>query len=143
MVHLPYVNGILNLMGRSTTGQSSPMIEVKPSFCWDSMLVRLAGFSGALAVIASAYGAHGFKDEQDKQRQIFKTGAYYHLVHSVALLTTPLFRRPVLSATLFATGTLLFSGSCYYVALTGDDRFSRIAPIGGMTLVFAWLSLVF
>ncbi|TNN20118.1 Transmembrane protein isoform 1, partial [Schistosoma japonicum] len=149
MVYLPYINETLNFMSAGVkhilTSQSKPVIaiEPKPLICWESMLVRLAGLSGALAVIASAYGAHGFGDDHEKQRQVFKTGAYYHLVHSVALLNTPLFKRPLLSAALFATGTVLFSGSCYYVALTGDDRFSRIAPIGGMTLVFAWFSLLF
>ncbi|CAH8563765.1 unnamed protein product [Schistosoma turkestanicum] len=143
MVYLPYVGGILNLMGYNRSSQSTPVIEVKPPFSWGSVSVRLAGLSGALAIIASAYGAHGFRDEEEMQRQVFKTGAYYHLVHSVVLLNAPLFKRPLLSPALFATGTLLFSGSCYYVALSRDDRFSRIAPIGGITLVFAWLSLLF
>ncbi|CAH8650552.1 unnamed protein product [Heterobilharzia americana] len=149
MFCLPLINEGLSLMDYAAkyllTSSSNPVLKIEPKsqICLESMLVRLAGLSGALAVIASAYGAHGFRDEQEKQRQVFKTGAYYHLVNSVVLLNTPLFKRPAFSATLFIVGTVLFSGSCYYVAITGDDRLSRVAPIGGMTLIFAWLSLVF
>ncbi|CAH8875391.1 unnamed protein product [Trichobilharzia szidati] len=152
MVYIPYINESLNFVGsnvkRLLTSSSNPLPKIQPPppaplICAGSMIVRLAGLSGALAVIASAYGAHGFGDEHEKQRQVFKTGAYYHLVNSVALLNAPLFKHPKVSATLFIVGTILFSGSCYYVSLTGDDRLSRVAPIGGMTLIFAWLSLVF
>lgn len=86
-----------------------------------SGFVRLAGVSGALAVVLGAYGAHGndwyqfFKKPSvdalhyyfyfcvvmrtDKNVPIervnaFETGQRYHMIHSVALLAVPLTRRP-------------------------------------------------
>ncbi|XP_035806167.1 transmembrane protein 256-like isoform X2 [Amphiprion ocellaris] len=49
---------------------------------------RLAALSGASAVAAGAYGAHGFKnsDPDDYQRVLFETANKYHFYHSLALL---------------------------------------------------------
>lgn len=38
----------------------------------------------------------------------------YHFFHSIALLATPLAKRPYLTGSLMVAGTLLFSGTCYY-----------------------------
>lgn len=62
---------------------------------------------------------------------------------SLALLAIPLTKRPWLTGTLMTTGVILFTGTCYYAALTGDQRFNRLAPIGGTTLILAWLSMAF
>nr|VZI46653.1 unnamed protein product [Spirometra erinaceieuropaei] len=77
----------------------------------------LAGVSGALAVIACAYAAH-------------------------ALLGLSDCGQPKLSTSLFLAGVGLFSGTCYYTALTDDLRFVNIAPVGGTLLIIAWLSLL-
>nr|AYH91774.1 transmembrane protein 256-like protein [Pomacea canaliculata] len=84
--------------------------------------IRLAGFSGALSVIMAAYGSHGF-DKSDINQQLKRTyeiGNKMHMIHSVALLASPMTRKPVLVGSLLTAGILLFSGSCYYHALTGN-----------------------
>lgn len=61
-------------------------------------LLRLAGISGALAVALAAYGSHQFK-KQGKSvelRDLFNTAQYYHMVHSIALLSLPLVKKPFL-----------------------------------------------
>ncbi|VDL89818.1 unnamed protein product [Schistocephalus solidus] len=97
---------------------------------------RLAGVSGALAV------RFGNSPENQKRRSMFSTGAHMHLIHSAALLGLSGCSRPKLSASLFILGVGLFSGTCYYTALTDDYRFVKIAPIGGTVLIIAWLSLL-
>jgi len=107
--------------------------------------VRLAGVSGAAAIAFGAYGAHGFRDRTDIPRErilAFDTGNRYHLLHSVALLATPLATYPLVTGSLFAVGTTIFSGTCYYYAMTGRDDVRRLTPYGGIILILAWLSLV-
>ncbi|VDP97809.1 unnamed protein product [Trichobilharzia regenti] len=46
------------------------------------------------------------------------------------------------TTTLLVIGTTLFSGSCYYVAISGNESASKFAPIGGLTLLLAWISMI-
>ncbi|KAM3177129.1 hypothetical protein ACTXT7_005140 [Hymenolepis weldensis] len=105
---------------------------------------KLAGVLGATAVAALAYSAHGFQDSEKSRDRIktFKNGADINILHSLALLGVQASRFPKLTTTLFLVGTVLFSGTCYYTALANDRRFVRIAPIGGTTLIIAWLTFV-
>ena len=107
-------------------------------------LRRLAGLSGASAVGAAAYGAHGLSDADPVRKKAFENGNRMHLVHSVMLAVAPILkpRAPRVSGTLFAAGIAIFSGSCYAAALTGARENGRFAPVGGSTLILAWLSLV-
>ncbi|KAL6748479.1 hypothetical protein V8C86DRAFT_1149486 [Haematococcus lacustris] len=102
----------------------------------------LAGISGASAVALGAYGAHGFPASTDAYfLEVFKRANHYHLIHSGLLAVAPLARRPTWVAGLAAVGTLLFSGSCYAIALTQNRAFAKAAPMGGLTLIAAWLAL--
>uniref|UniRef100_A0A182NYG9 Uncharacterized protein n=1 Tax=Anopheles dirus TaxID=7168 RepID=A0A182NYG9_9DIPT len=111
-------------------------------------IVRLAGISGAAAVVAGAYGAHHHfitKDEDIQERdprQIFEMTNRYHFMHTLALLAAPLARRPYLTTVLMASGMTLFCGTCYYIAFTNDRRVAKFTPMGGFLLIFAWLSFV-
>ncbi len=109
-----------------------------------SMWIPVAGIFGATAVGAGAVGAHALpKDTPDSFKEIYKTGANYHLVHSGALFTAATAlkhgRKRNLVCGLFTTGIILFSGSCYTVALTKvRTPYSYPAPIGGFCLIGAW-----
>ena len=104
----------------------------------------IAGAFGASAVGAGAIGAHALpKDTPDSFREIYKTGANYHLVHSAALFTAATAlkhgRKRNLVCGLFSTGIILFSGSCYTVALKKRRApYSYPAPVGGFALIIAW-----
>ena len=109
------------------------------------MWTPLAGVCGALAVGAGAVGAHALpKDLPDTFKDIYKTGSNYHLIHSTALMGSALMlkgRKRNIVCGLFATGIILFSGSCYIVALTGVRKpYSYPAPIGGFALIGAWVA---
>lgn len=59
--------------------------------------VRLAGLSGAAAVVLGAMGAHRtFPEPETKEdlRKIFDTANRFHFLHTLALVTVPLCRRP-------------------------------------------------
>lgn len=108
--------------------------------------VRMAGISGASAVMMAAYGAHAFnqgtEDEDLRLKNVFESGNKMHIFHSVALLGVPNTRRPLLVGATMAAGMLIFSGSCYYQAITGDGRIRKITPYGGMLLILSWLLMI-
>lgn len=63
--------------------------------------VRLAGLSGASAVIMGAYGKHIFakfpnSEDKTEARTVFETANRFHFLHSFALLAMPLVRKPLL-----------------------------------------------
>ena len=52
------------------------------------VFTRIAGLSGAVAVILGAYGAHIFRQRGTPEaRETFETGQRYHLIHSVNCCT--------------------------------------------------------
>ncbi|XP_071501851.1 transmembrane protein 256 homolog [Diadema antillarum] len=105
------------------------------------VFLRVAGISGALAVALGAYGAHGMKGQSPDVKHTFDTGNRYHFLHTLALLAVPMSRNPTLTGSLISVGMLLFSGTCYFSALTGSTALNRLAPIGGLTLIAGWASM--
>ncbi|XP_051162294.1 transmembrane protein 256-like isoform X2 [Leptopilina boulardi] len=106
--------------------------------------IRLAGVSGAVAVILAAYGSHKRYSPDEKgieERRIFETASRYHFIHTLSLLSLPLCRVPFLAGTLFISGIMLFCGPCYYSSFTGDKTYSRLTPIGGFCFIMGWLSM--
>ncbi|KAI5642258.1 hypothetical protein NE865_05620 [Phthorimaea operculella] len=107
--------------------------------------VRLAGVSGATAVVLGAMGAHRtFPDQDNKEdlRKIFDTANRFHFLHTLALVTVPLCKRPLIAGVFFITGMGLFCGTCYYHCFTGDRSFRRLTPIGGSCLILGWIAMV-
>jgi len=109
--------------------------------------LRIASVSGAVAIGMGAYGAHVLGENSAVSadiKRIYETGNRYHLLHSVALLAVPMFRRPHVTGILFSLGILLFSGSCYTFALShGKWAIARkFTPFGGLLLMAAWLSII-
>ena len=64
------------------------------------------------------------------------------MIHSVALLGVPLVRRPGLTGLLMVGGLVMFCGTTYYHAFTGDKQLRQFTPAGGMMLIAAWLSMI-
>ncbi len=114
----------------------------------------LGALSGALAVAASAFGAHGLTRGFEagtvtaSQLRGFEVAAEQHVVHALALLGTGLglaafggSRWTVAAAILFGLGTLAFAGPLYLYALTGAKPLIRLVPVGGAGFVLGWLCL--
>ncbi|XP_050789326.1 transmembrane protein 256 isoform X2 [Gopherus flavomarginatus] len=104
---------------------------------------RVGALSGAGAVGAAAYGAHGFRrsDRDDYQKELYETANRYHFLHSLALLAVPRCRRPLLAGALLSSGMGLFCGPLYYHAWSGDPTFNKAAPYGGSLLILGWLAM--
>ena len=102
---------------------------------------RAAAVSGASSIATAAYGAHGLKVDATLTKA-YDNAVKYHQLGSVMLAVASKMPRPGLTGSLFALGTLGFSGSCYAAALSGDRANGRFAPYGGGTLILAWLSLL-
>ncbi|CAI5536444.1 unnamed protein product [Closterium sp. Naga37s-1] len=85
-------------------------------------------YPGAAAVGLGAYGAHAFKPENPVYKEVWRTGNLYHLVHSAALLASPLVKRPDVYGSLLTFGIVAFSGSCYLSAAYEDRALGVMAP---------------
>ncbi|CAL2029252.1 hypothetical protein CAEBREN_08145 [Caenorhabditis brenneri] len=126
---------------------STPAIEslIAPPPVDMSPFIRLAGLSGAVAISLGAYGSHVLRDNPAidvRRRTAFDTASRYHLIHSLALLASPSARFPLLTAGLFTTGIILFCGPCYHYSISGVESTRKYTPIGGVTLIIAWLSFI-
>jgi uncharacterized membrane protein YgdD (TMEM256/DUF423 family) len=108
----------------------------------------LAGLSGALAVIAGAFGAHGLQGRlEPRLLASFTIAAHYHLIHAAAMAIAALAARgaaaprATAAAMLFLAGTILFSGSLYALALSGIRAFAFVTPVGGVAFIAGWILL--
>lgn len=102
-----------------------------------NLIVVLAALSGAVAVGAGAFGAHG---ASGAAVEWLKTGAHYQLVHALAaLLAVRLEARG--PAWLFLAGGALFAGTLYLMALGLPRWLGAVTPIGGTLLIAGWLWL--
>ena len=112
------------------------------------MWIMVAAISGALAVLAGAFGAHGLRERvASEQVQAWATASHYHLLHSAVLLALALYaaqsgRDVQWPASLFTVGMLLFSGSIYLLVLTPAKWLGPVTPLGGLFLIAGWLSLL-
>lgn len=110
--------------------------------------LMIAAINGFLAVAAGAFAAHGLQGHLDAHaREIFETGARYHMYHALALGLTAFAMRGAASeaakmaAAFFLGGIVLFSGSLYLLALTGITTFALVTPIGGVAFLAGWAAL--
>ena len=96
-----------------------------------------AALSGALAVAAGAFGAHG---ASERAAELLRTGGQYQLVHAVAALVALQLgaRGP---GWLFVGGAALFAGSLYALALGGPRWLGPVTPLGGLAMIAGWLWL--
>lgn len=110
--------------------------------------LALGALSGFLAVAAGAFGAHALRARLAPELlAIFETGARYQMYHALALLAVAWLASAAPSrwvdaaGWLFVLGTLLFSGSLYLLALTGQHWLGAVTPLGGVAFLAGWLSL--
>jgi uncharacterized membrane protein YgdD (TMEM256/DUF423 family) len=110
-----------------------------------------AGLLGLTGVALGALGAHALKGTLAARgmEAVWTTAAHYHLGHALALAALAAWLRaepapaPVLRwvTRCWTTGTLLFSGSLYVLALGGPRWLGPVTPLGGVALLAGWLLL--
>jgi uncharacterized membrane protein YgdD (TMEM256/DUF423 family) len=100
-------------------------------------LAILAALSGALAVGAGAFGAHGASGQA---AEWLKTGGQYQLIHAVAALVALRIeaRGP---AWLFVVGGAIFAITLYAMAIGAPRWLGAVTPIGGAALIIGWVYL--
>lgn len=101
-------------------------------------LAVLAALSGALAVAAGAFGAHGAADA--KAAEWLRTGGQYQLIHAVAALLA-LRLEAKAAAALFVAGGAIFALTLYAMAFGAPRWLGAVTPIGGTLLIVGWLWL--
>ena len=107
----------------------------------------LAGVLAALGVAAGAFGAHGLRSRvSPEQLEWWQTAARYHQIHTLALLLVawipgPWPRLRSLVAGAFVFGVLIFAGTLYAMALGGPRILGAITPLGGLSLILAYLGI--
>jgi len=94
--------------------------------------------NGLLAVAVGAFGAHAVADPQAKAW--IATGAQYALGHAAAAFAVERWSRP--GAWAMTLGALVFSGSLYLIALTGQRWLGMVAPVGGGLMIVGWALLL-
>lgn len=96
-----------------------------------------AALSGALAVGAGAFGAHG---ADGRAAELLKTGAQYQLTHAIAALVALQLaaRGP---AWCFVAGGAVFAGTLYAMAEGAPKWLGAVTPVGGVLLIAGWLWL--
>ena len=102
----------------------------------------LAAFSGGLAVIIGAFGAHGAANAQ--AAAWLETGGHYLLAHAIAALLALAFGTPRAGRTaawLFLIGGWIFCGTLALMATGGPRWLGAVTPIGGTALIIGWLVL--
>ncbi len=114
------------------------------------MHARFALTLGAVAMFATvalgAFGAHALKARLPPEMiEVWRTAVQYQAWHALALVTVGLAfgQRPAGAAAAAATwffvaGIVLFSGSLYALALTGERWLGAITPIGGIAFLLGW-----
>lgn len=118
-------------------------------------LLLLAGISGAIAVGIGAIGAHSLPKQLEerglapevvaKKLDQCELGVRYQMYHALALATIALSaiaaKSKLLTAAsvLFLLGTICFSGGLYSIVFADQIIHWSIVPIGGTTLIAAWL----
>lgn len=114
------------------------------------MIIRLwivfAALSGLAGVGAGAAAAHAL---EGRAAALAGTGSQYAIYHALALLALAAFadragtrtRLLHISGALFMAGILLFSGSLFVVAWTGEQGFTRLTPFGGTAFLLGWTVL--
>ena len=108
----------------------------------------LGALGGLLTVALGAFGAHALKGVLGPDLlRIFDKGVDYQGLHSLALLATGLLLREAdlrllrWAGLAFLLGILLFCGSLYLLALTGQRALGMITPFGGLAFLAGWALL--
>lgn len=105
----------------------------------------------AIAVCLGAFGAHGLKDYFiGREEEIWKTAVFYQFIHAFGILVVVVLRKLeilsiktfLLSASFFAVGILIFSGSLYMLVLTRERWLGAVTPLGGVLLILSWVILL-
>ena len=110
------------------------------------LFLSAGGLAALAAVALGAFGAHALKTRLSAEMlAVWHTGVEYHAYHALGLLAVGLVAAQLpesmllkWSGWLMLAGIVLFSGSLYALALSGERWLGAITPIGGTAFLAAW-----
>jgi uncharacterized membrane protein YgdD (TMEM256/DUF423 family) len=108
------------------------------------------GAAALLAVALGAFGAHALKSRiPPEMLAVWHTAVEYHVFHALGLLAVGLVAVQLPESALLRwsgwamlAGILLFSGSLYALALSGERWLGAVTPLGGLAFLAAWALFV-
>lgn len=105
---------------------------------------------GFLSVALGAFGAHALKETLDAYgKEIYEKAVLYQMFHALAIMAVGILQKFYphtnlhISGWSFLAGILLFSGSLYILAITGQKWLGAITPFGGLAFLAGWGWLIF
>jgi uncharacterized membrane protein YgdD (TMEM256/DUF423 family) len=118
----------------------------------DRLFISLGALSALIAVAAGAFGAHSLKERLSADMlDVFQTGVTYQMYHALGLVAVGILLARFSTGGsswlnaggwLFVVGTVLFSGSLYFLSLAGGfpiPALGLITPLGGLAFLAGWL----
>jgi len=113
-------------------------------------LIILGALLGGLSVALGAFGAHALKPilAEHGRTDTYELAVRYQFYHTLALLVMAALadklneNKAGWSALFFTSGVIVFSGSLYILALSGQTIWGAVTPIGGVLLIAGWLFLL-
>ena len=112
-----------------------------------TIMLRIGVWMLFLVIALGAFGAHGLRDRLDEYAKgVYEKAVFYHFIHGIAILLVSIFaglhfleERIALRISLcFFLGIILFSGSLYLLAVSGQKWLGAITPCGGILFLIAW-----
>lgn len=111
---------------------------------------KIAVLAGAIlcltAVALGAFGAHAFAETLtlNQRADVYQLANRYQFYHGLGLLVVGCIYKAsghgqFNIVALMLAGTLIFSGSLYALALSNIAWLGAITPVGGASLIVAWL----
>ena len=128
--------------GPFVLGLRRPCYALAMNFNAKSPWMLLCGLLGASGVALGAVASHALSDPQ--AAFAVERASTYQLIHTVAILVLLVIDGPLVRLARLAmlAGIVLFSGAIYAKYLLTIPALGALAPIGGMLMIGAWLTLI-
>jgi uncharacterized membrane protein YgdD (TMEM256/DUF423 family) len=114
------------------------------------LFLATGGVAALLAVALCAFGAHALRSRvAPEMLALWHTGVEYQVFHALGLLAVGIVAIHLPGSTLLRwsgllmlVGIILFSGSLYLLALSGERWLGAVTPVGGLAFLAAWALFV-
>lgn len=114
------------------------------------IFLAAGGIAAFAAVALGAFGAHALKARLPAEMlAVWRTGVEYHFYHALGLLAVGWLAAQLPDSTLvrwsgwlMLAGIVLFSGTLYALALSGERWLGAITPVGGVAFLGGWALFV-
>ena len=101
------------------------------------MITAWAALSAAIAIVASAFGAHGASSPQ--AAEWLRTGGLYQLIHAVAVIALVRTLTAQGPSVALLIGSAIFAVTLYAMAMGAPRWLGAVTPIGGAIMIAGWL----